>query len=1440
MILIILQDIFTLIITIILPSLGDLSHAYHQQHLYVLSSLAEVQSIVLLTDLPGSEQLITLLFTSFFDMLAASSNSSMSEQLGKKVELHMTQILTIMIEESENLPPEVVDVIVAQFLRTDPRALHGTGVKGKKGSQENVDERQSTLTLKELPPSYNMAKTLCNTCADKMTRYISQYFNDVVVDASSASKASNKKLSSRRISEDIGLEDLEFDTGPTEDDLRELQKVHQLLRELWRACPAVLQNVVPQLEAELSAENVQLRLLATETFGDMASGIGSAGPPPPPPMDPTAYPPLSLSDGTENLQSQDILTKPSSPQPFSQAHPHAYGSFLSRCHDRSTLIRAGWVTAIGRILTTSAGGVGLNPQEEEKLITGLTRILGDADEKVRVSAVKTIGTFSLRDIIYKLGSPRGMESSGSILAVLAERVRDRRHSVRKEAMTVLARLWGAASGEMIAGNEQVLSTLGVIPSKILDTYYANDLDIHALLDHVLFEDLLPLKFPPIKDKEKRLANGTSRKGKDHLDQQVVSSDIGESLDPDRIRVERILLLVKGLDERAKKVFFAVQSRQLKLAQVMKAYLQRCEDYNGGVMDSNEVEIRHHLKRLIDNLVRGLPDSTRVQDNLWKFAKMHDRRSYQLIRYCMAAESEYRTVTNAIKEFRKRLSDSFGANHDVLDSMTLLLYRTSALIYNKSHVPAIMEFSRSGDKALAAVAHELLREISTQTPEVLKAQVKTICNTLQQEAPSPSPQTSNSPTSINNLKACASFAAKFPKEIPKERTFIQAMKAYALYGHPAEAAKYAVSILMTASDKKELLANDLLKECIKNFQYGKDNFLSRLATLSRLMLLAPEQMNEEADAISDIAIEQILLQVRKSSSSSAEEEEWSVEADIEVEAKSWALKILVNRIRSFLDPETLSETAAPVYKLLFLLITQSGEIAPKKNTPPAQRSRLRLLAARLCLKLCVKRPTDALLSADFFNSLALVTQDPLLPIRSSFLQRLKKYLGHQKLPQRFFTIPFLLAFEPSQSLKSDTITWIRSRAHQFALIRSQQASPRPPPVMESVLARLISLLAHHPDYGTSAEELVDFARYITFYLQTVATEENLSFLYQIAQRVKQCRDALSNSKTFDDNLYHLSDLAQLTIRKFEDAHGWSIQTLPGKISLPRSLYSEVRDHAEGLGIAEHNYLPDNVEEGVETLVKQSLRATRHTANTSKKRRSDVNHHDNSERGAKKAKSLPIRRSATVTGDDSTFSSTKKSKAKASSKRQIATSKKGKRQNSVESETTAATAEQANRRRSGRVQSNARGKYAERDDAEDDQEMGEGVAEWRYENEDGEEVEQEEEVESDNGGESEISDDQGDEKIDERDEDDANDDDSADGNSNGQADEDKAVPPSSSPVISASKSPSTATKRTSNRASKKVITKTAKNGDPISSSSVVGSGSSGSRRGRSGATGKSKAR
>ena len=556
-----------MIIKSILPALSDPSNAYNAQHMHVLMSLAHVKSIVLLADLPSPDQLITQLFSSFFDMFSGTSKTGSGEQMAKAVSLNMTALLVTFVEEAETLPQDAVDIIVAQFLRADPRTMKGGEGNSKKGAP--IDSTQSTLAMKELPPAYNVARTICNAQPERMAREVSKYFNDVIVEASGSSR------DNRRDPDD----DLESSfTGPSEEEMMEMEKAHRLLREIWRACPVVLENVIPQLETELSAENAQLRVLATETLGDITSGIGAAGPPPPPQMDPAAYPPITLSVPSEPSPQVNILTTPTSPQSFPRTHAHAYSSFLSRRQDKSPLVRSAWITAIGRILTTSAGGMGLTQNEESKLVEDLARMLNDSDEKVRVAATKALGTFSLKDIVNKLGASGSVDTLGSALGNLADRVKDRKHSVRVEAMTTLGRMWGVAVGEISAGNEQVKELIGGAPSKILSAFYTNDLDTQALMDRVFFEILLPLSYPPIKTKRGKQVNGNSQRVKDSQDQ--VNGEVeGPNLDPTTIRVERMLLLAQGLDEKAKKIFFALSSRQIALSKFMRAYIQACEDFN---------------------------------------------------------------------------------------------------------------------------------------------------------------------------------------------------------------------------------------------------------------------------------------------------------------------------------------------------------------------------------------------------------------------------------------------------------------------------------------------------------------------------------------------------------------------------------------------------------------------------------------------------------------------------------------------------------------------------------------------------------------------------------------------------------------------------------------------------------------------------------------------
>ncbi|KAG9792142.1 hypothetical protein KCU95_g5470, partial [Aureobasidium melanogenum] len=1209
-----LNQIFSLIITQVLPALGNPQDPYNEQHLSIIRSLDEVKSIVLLTDIPGADGLLYKLFTGAFDIFADTSKNDKAEELGKNVEHHVTSLLVTVVDESPSLPNDVVDIILAQFLRLDPTTF-------PLQLNKSALESSRPFHLQLPPPAYNMAKNICSSCPDKMSRMVAHYFNSIIADLSDGIDGSSSRKSMSRKRAGADDEDEEEDendrdappAGPSAEELKSLEKAHRLLRELWRSAALVIQNIVPQIESELSAENVDVRLLATETVGDLISGIGAAGPPAPIALDPAAYPSQSIDPPSAYSRTYNFLTTPAAPHAFSSVHASTYQGFLNRRNDKSPRVRSVWVTCAGRILATSAGGVGLDPKEENALLRYISDMLVDTDDHVRLAAVQAIGRCDFETIVQRIGSSGSVTTPDFVLLNLADRIKDRKHNVRAEAMSLLGRIWGVAAGAIIEGNERVRMLLGAIPSRIFDAIYINDREITALVQQVLYDSLLPISFPPIKNKS--TSNGDSQRVKDS---QVPASQVEKAPSPDAIRAERILVLVRDLEQKAKTVFFTFQARQTKRAQYLEAFLKRCEDYNGGVNAKNGKEGSGSLSKLIEFFARERPEPLVANDHLWKFAKKHDRRCYQLIRFAINPDSEYKKVVNAIKELTKRVEEQTGHTPAILTTILPIIYQASVLVYSKSHVPTIVDISRTEDKGLGSSAHEVLREISTHNPEVFKAHVRSLCTALQEQVPSKD-RPSDSGV-VETLKACAGFAQRYPQEIPRERAFLQAMVQFALHGKPPIAAKHAVSVIVAADEKKDMYVKDIVTKCVQGFEYGEEGYLSKLAALSQLMLLSAKDTEDEHDNILEIAIQKVILQVRTEAKS--DDVEWQEVPDDECEAKIWALKILANRLRSYAmsvpDSEiesVVTELALPVFKLLNRVVDKDGELSKTQSeTPKPHRARLRLTAAILLLKLCsAHKRFDALMEPKNFNRLFVIAQDPLPEIRSAFADAIKKYLGQGRLPQRFYTLVFVYAFEPNAVIKNPASTWLKGRAAAFA--KSNET------VMEATFARLISLLAHHPDFSMEVDDLQDFVDYMMFYLKTVATPANIALIYHIAQRMKSVRDGIDESKS--ENLYCLSDIAQAVIHRYQELQGWSMSVWSGKPRLPSGLFAALPNHAVAQEIAEKQYVPEQLMDKIEDLVRDRLRTKKRkseSTNTQAKKRARASEGKSSKPTTKKAKSV----------------------------------------------------------------------------------------------------------------------------------------------------------------------------------------------------------------------------
>jgi sister-chromatid-cohesion protein PDS5 len=153
--------------------------------------------------------------------------------MNKDIEHLMTNILEHLIDEGESLPTQVVEIILAQFIRKQPP-------KEKKKDQPDL----TSLGIGGYPAAYTMAKGICQDCADHLSRDVCSYFSDVLLP----------------------------DTGGNDEqvDVEDLEKAHHLVNELYLASPHILSNTIPLLEAELQVENTDVRLLAVECVGKMA------------------------------------------------------------------------------------------------------------------------------------------------------------------------------------------------------------------------------------------------------------------------------------------------------------------------------------------------------------------------------------------------------------------------------------------------------------------------------------------------------------------------------------------------------------------------------------------------------------------------------------------------------------------------------------------------------------------------------------------------------------------------------------------------------------------------------------------------------------------------------------------------------------------------------------------------------------------------------------------------------------------------------------------------------------------------------------------------------------------------------------------------------------------------------------------------------------------
>ncbi|OLL23274.1 Sister chromatid cohesion protein pds5 [Neolecta irregularis DAH-3] len=596
---------------------------------------------------------------------------------------------------------------------------------------------------------------------------------------------------------------------------------------------------------------------------------------------------------------------------------------------------------------------------------------------------------------------------------------------------------------------------------------------------------------------------------------------------EKARVERILVLMKHFGSKSTKAFIS-----------------------GGV--SQVAETQTHLNKVAHFLANTMPDPVKTEKDLLKFAHAHDRRCYKLLRETMNAQSDYQSVRKAQKEALKRIEQ---ASSSMAETWAPIVNRIALTTYNKSFIPILVAFTRDAKSGLDQPAHAFLKEISECQPAIYKQSITDITDLLCSEAKSEDSTTSSALT--ETIQSLARFARAFPQDLPRDQSLVDALLIFARTG-TAPQAKHAITIL-TQTDEKTQLSRDLLSDIMADLTFENKYFVSQMSVLRQLVFCMPKVMQQHVDTITEYIIREILLHNKISGTS--DDAEWVDDENLnkETQAKILAVQFLVNRLRARHQDFPAKELGLPVFRVLGSIIANNGEISKDKDTPSFCQSRLRLVAGGCLLKLaCIAEYEDMIYPQDF-------NKDSCYQVRQGIVSKLIKALALDRIPPRYYTLLFLMAHEPQTELRDEVKLSLKSKAAQ---LRSRKLHH-----LELGLPRLVHLLAHHPDFSDSAQDLLEFSRYFTFYLETVANVENVSLLFHLAQRTKQVCDAIEpdNSK----NIYALSDMAQVLIKSKADQMGWIMQTYPQKVKLDKDIFKTLADSTTAAEIARKSFLPPDI-------------------------------------------------------------------------------------------------------------------------------------------------------------------------------------------------------------------------------------------------------------------------
>ncbi|GMM28270.1 Pds5 protein [Martiniozyma asiatica (nom. inval.)] len=997
---------------------------------------------------------------------------------------------------------------------------------------------------------FDVTQKLCEKNASKLSLPVTQMLSDLLYEAAKDSDLDNLSDSYEDMEQPAKLTKKAHDQKQ-----KQLNKIHTLIVELWRYCPEILNSAMGLLDSELEADDISIRSTATNAVGHI----------------------LAITPFSTN---------------FVMAHPNTYAHWLKKPLDISNIVRKAWVSQISKIITSRS-------DIKEDLTNGLVKTLVDVDEKVRLITIQELGALEPSVLLNEVFSE-------PLMLIMKQLIREKNYSIRFSALRLLSTLYNTSIDLCDTNN---LKFVEWIPNDILNLVYINDLTITSEVDLIMFDKIIPFT-----------ANTSER-------------------------CLRLLRVVSVISDKARAAFFAIISRQHQLHTVLTQLLSLIEEHNYDFEDS---ALNYKTNKAIEWISNKFPPKLNFRQCFESFLKLKNKRFFRLLTLCITPNSDYETVTGSLKELLSKISDIKDINSNkeadfdfsqMHQCMKLLLMRSSSIWYNITNVEQFIDISKDTTSEYNSTSLLILENISKVQPSLLRSNIKLLIETVTDtEMPNKD--------RWRDLKAIENFASQFPdifyKKMCTEDEFYNKLREISISGTPIEA-PYAIKILSGLKNSDKTLHFHNIMRTIWPPALESDMLNTHLATIGELFICDFDTVENETTEIGQFLTNTILF---KNHSLEEDNREWVTEEELYSTETECLTKILAIRVfTKWLIAVEMADDDSPdrmgkhiINTFLSSIIIRGGEIVKEQNTPKRVAARLRLEACLQLLKLAEHARFNELINEPILQRLISGIQDSNTNVRMEFMEQLRVLLSADKISEKFLSLTFFVAHEPQRELKENMKIWIKASHNK------QLSKKRNDLKFEKAWVRFLHMLHNHfevvslydewsesclavteakmkqadQDDVTESEssnssefievkeenlriikEFITFTTtFIVFVLNAIGSNENISMLYYLSQRLKQSFDAtidesngqIANNIDFVTNkrLYFISDLTQLIITEVSKARNWNLSVFQGKLGLSRDLFGSLKGD-DSFEVVRRDYLSKEDANTASTIIRSLWRA-----------------------------------------------------------------------------------------------------------------------------------------------------------------------------------------------------------------------------------------------------------